>query len=75
LLASATPARVSFAAFLRALFAGRRKKVRHSVQAAAAAAGLPFPDAVVAWPAMQLRPSQMSVAALVGLWREVRAGS
>lgn len=72
--------RRAFANFVRALFSGRRKKVRHSFPLACAAAGLtaasggprgeagPAPE-----PWGEMRPAEMSAAAFAELWVATRA--
>jgi 16S rRNA (adenine1518-N6/adenine1519-N6)-dimethyltransferase len=67
--------RTGFAAFVRALFAGRRKKLKHRLAAAAAAAGLAPPDPKAAWPVLEARPAHLEVADLVNLWQRLRGGS
>jgi len=65
--------RASFAAFLRALFSARRKKLRHRWEAAAAAAGgagAPDDPAV-----LEVRPGELSADRLVALWRQARRTS
>jgi 16S rRNA (adenine1518-N6/adenine1519-N6)-dimethyltransferase len=56
-----------FAAFVRALFSGRRRKVRHTLAAARAAAGLP--DGPPAPGVLgEMRPSAMSPGDFQDLW-------
>lgn len=69
------PDRASFAVFVRALFAGRRKKLRHRLTAAATAAGLRCPESALAWPIAEARPAELDVVAMVQLWEALRAGS
>lgn len=63
--------RTSFAAFVRALFGGRRRKIRHSLEAAAAAAGAPLLGRQIAVRLVEARPVELNVADLIELWRTV----
>lgn len=69
--------RRSFAAFVRALFSARRKKTRHSLLRAAAAAGATSIDPLAHWPGpiepLEVRPGELDVPTLVALWRTVQA--
>jgi 16S rRNA (adenine1518-N6/adenine1519-N6)-dimethyltransferase len=64
--------RASFAAFVRALFGGRRKKARHSFLAAARAAGVKTPPAA-AHALLEQRPAALGVADLIALWQHAGA--
>lgn len=78
--ARAPDERRAFANFVRALFSGRRKKVRHTFPLACAAAGIsagpgatrsdagPAPE-----PWSEMRPAEMSAAAFAELWVATRA--
>lgn len=61
--------RQGFAVFVRTLFTGRRKKARHTVAAAASAAGLP--ERALDHPLLAERPADLDVDALLALWRAV----
>lgn len=63
--------RVSFGAFVRALFSARRKKARHGLEAAVRAAGGALPATVPFWVQGHLdrRPGELEVAVLLDLWR------
>ena len=72
--------RRAFANFVRAMFSGRRKKVRHTFPFACAAAGLtagPGASRSEAGPApgpwSEMRPAEMSAAAFAELWAATRA--
>lgn len=72
--------RRAFANFVRALFSGRRKKIRHSFPLACAAAGLSAGPGVTrgdARPApapwSEMRPVEMSAGAFAELWAVSRA--
>ncbi|MEZ5965343.1 MAG: 16S rRNA (adenine(1518)-N(6)/adenine(1519)-N(6))-dimethyltransferase RsmA [Planctomycetota bacterium] len=68
--------RRSFAVFVRALFAARRKKLRHGLRLAAAAVGAA--DLTLAPPVpgpgdlMDCRPGDLDLPTLTALWRAVR---
>ena len=68
-------ARTSFAAFVRALFGARRKKIRHRIEAATLAAGLPAGASVVSAAVLDARPGELDVAALIALWQCLAARS
>ena len=63
-----------FAAFVRALFSGRRKKARHSIDAALQAAGLAAASPVE-HPLLASRPAELRVDDLLELWQSVRQQS
>lgn len=72
--------RRGFANFVRALFSGRRKKVRHTFPLACAAAGLSAASGAArgeAGPApapwSEMRPAEMSAAAFAELWAATQA--
>ncbi len=70
-----TAARTSFAAFVRALFGARRKKIRHRIEAATLAAGLPTAASAVSTAVLDARPGELDVTALIELWQSLAARS
>jgi 16S rRNA (adenine1518-N6/adenine1519-N6)-dimethyltransferase len=66
----AADARIRFAAFTRAVFAERRKKVRRAVAGACRRLGLPFPATMSdAW--AERRPEQLAASELLALWHGI----